>query len=67
MRKRKATTKSVPRVTSKTIAGIDKWEVESAVSTLQQADMIKQDHKMMKAVKIEATRRQKALAKITKK
>ena len=54
----------IPR--KQTIGGIDKWEVQSAVDTLKNAESIKQDAKMMKAVKIEARREQKALRKIAR-
>ena len=56
----------MPRIKQQTIGGKDKWEVENAVDTLQRAEEIKRDKSMMKAVSIEAKRRQVALKKIIK-
>lgn len=51
----------------KTIGGVDRWEVESALDTLIRAEELKTDKKMMKAVKTESKRRQKALSKVVRK
>jgi len=50
--------------TQKKVGGIDKWEVENALSTLRQAGEIKSDVKMMKAVKIQVKREQAQLRKM---
>lgn len=46
------------------IGGLDKWDVESALRTLRDADKVKADSKKMKAVNILAKQEVSALEKI---
>ena len=46
------------------IGGLDKWDVESALRTLRDADKVKADSKKMKAVNILVKQEVSALEKI---
>jgi hypothetical protein len=56
----------MPRSTVKAPA-MDEWEVKNAVDTLQRAEEIKNNPKMMRAVKKEAEKQKKALDKVVQK
>lgn len=46
---------------------LDEWEVKNSLDTLVQAEKIKKDPKLMKAVKREANKQKQALIKVTNK
>jgi len=68
-RSRKASAESpvvIATSRKKTIGGIDKYEVTNATDTLMQAEDIKKDKKLMKAVQIDKGQRQNALSGIVR-
>lgn len=44
---------------------IDKWEIESGLRTLVQAEEIKKNSKLMRSIKKQATKEKAALSKVT--
>lgn len=65
---KKATTakKSAPKTLGPSKAQMDRWEIESAMSTLQRATEIQKDSKLMSQVKKMAAEKARDLGEIAK-